>query len=128
MMDNALHPQDAHITPEERLPHRFVPCLAAVWNLQGCQKKLLHRWDAARLAPLLPQGRFPALAAVLADIDRHMQPITGLDALAAWVENAPALTDDALAVAADRLIDAPGRACLAKALAWSRAVDGDDSL
>ncbi|MGN0984634.1 MAG: hypothetical protein ACI4OI_07305 [Gemmiger sp.] len=127
-MDTALRPQNDQFTPKERLLRHFVPCLAAVWNLRGSQKKLLHRWNAARLAPLLPQGRFSALAAVLADIDRHIQPIAGLDALAAWVENAPALTDDALAVAAGRLIDAPGRACLTKALAWSRAVDGEDAL
>lgn len=102
----------------------FGPCMVKEWGLQKWSDAILQRWNEINLYQLTRGiNRFKGLNLALTEINDTYQTITGLEALTAWVENAPALSNDALEVAASRTIDAPGRICLEKALAWSRAVN-----
>lgn len=102
----------------------FGPCMVREWGLQKWQDEILRRWDEINLYQLTRGiNRFKGLNMALTEINEKYLPITGLEALTAWVENAPALSNGALEVAASRAIDAPGRLCLEKALAWSLAVN-----
>lgn len=97
----------------------FWPPLAAAWGLPGDDGA---RWQTlARESAALGVSRFGALSVLLSEYEAAGRRVVGLDALCAWAENAPALTDTVLADAAERTIDAPGRAILDRTLRWSRA-------
>ncbi len=98
----------------------FGPCLVQEWGLQKWEKQILERWNEINLYTMTRGiNRFKGLAIALAEIDGTCTRIEGLDELTQWTDTAPELSNGALEKAAE---GARGPA-LAKALAWSRAVN-----
>ena len=100
--------------------HCFGPCMVAEWQLEPWSEALLARWNDINLYSM-PRGlnRVKGLAMALTEADAQYTPIDGVAALNEWVGTSPALSNDALAAA----VAAGGHPVLAKALAWSRAVN-----
>ena len=98
----------------------FGPCMVEEWGLEEWEKPILHRWNEINLYTMTRGiNRFKGLALALTEIDKQFTPIEGAAELAAWAENAPELSNGALAKAAET---ARGPA-LAKALSWSKKVN-----
>lgn len=104
----------------EKSIEQLTACMVAEWGLRKWAAPIRTRWAGRKDRPA---DRFQWLAQALTEVDERYTPIPGVDALAAWAEHTPERSAAALAVAAERTIDAPGRACLQKALAWSSALD-----
>ncbi len=104
--------------------HCFGPCMVAEWNLEPWQEPILKRWNDVNLF-LMTRGinRFKGLALCLAEIDKQYTRIEGIEYLTDWANNAPALSNDAVAKAAEACMDPLGKRCLEKALSWSKAVN-----
>lgn len=104
--------------------HCFGPCMVAEWGLEQWEKAILERWNEVNLYQLTRgTNRFNGLAMVLGEINARYTPISGVAALQAWVKSAASLSNDALAAAVEASVDPDGKACLKKALAWSKAVN-----
>ena len=100
--------------------HCFGPCMVAEWQLEPWSEALLARWNDINLYSMTRGvNRFKGLAMALTEADAQYTPIDGVAALNEWVSASPALSNDALAAA----VAAGGHPVLAKALAWSRAVN-----
>lgn len=100
--------------------HCFGPCMVAEWQLEPWSEALLARWNDINLYSMTRGvNRFKGLAMALTEADAQYTPIDGVAALNEWVTASPALSNDALAAA----VAAGGHPVLAKALAWSRAVN-----
>lgn len=100
--------------------HCFGPCMVAEWQLEPWSEALLARWNDINLYSMTRGvNRFKGLAMALTEADAQYTPIDGVAALNEWVATSPALSNDALAAA----VAAGGHPVLAKALAWSRAVN-----
>lgn len=98
----------------------FGPCMVEEWGLQPWAEPILARWDAVNLYTMTRGiNRFKGLAIVLREVDARYTRIDGLDEFTAWAEHAAELSNSALAEAVKT---ARGPA-LAKALAWSKAVN-----
>ena len=98
----------------------FGPCMVEEWGLEEWEKPILHRWNEINLYTMTRGiNRFKGLALALTEIDKQNTSIEGVEELAAWAENAPELSNGALAKAAET---ARGPA-LAKALSWSKKVN-----
>lgn len=108
----------------------FGPCMVQEWGLGQWSQPILERWNEINLYSMTRGvNRFKGLAMALGEIDAQYTPIAGLELLQGWVASGTALSNDALATAAGKAIDVPGRTCLEKALAWSKAVNaGIDAL
>ena len=103
--------------------HCFGPCMVTEWELEQWKEPILKRWNEINLFQMTRGiNRFKGLAMALKEIDRQYTAIEGVDALVDWVETAPALSNDAVAKAAD-CADLAGKKCLKKALSWSKAVN-----
>ena len=113
--------------------HCFGPCMVAEWGLEKWQEEILVRWNEINLFSMTRGiNRFKGLALALKEIDGKYTRITGLDALVHWADTAPALSNDAIAKAAEAA-DGDAKLILEKALSWSKAVnaaivDLDESL
>ena len=93
------------------------------WGLEEWKEEILERWNVINLFSMTRGiNRFKGLAMALGEIHRKYTPIVGIDALQHWADTAPALSNDAVAKAAE---DAEGDAklVLQKALSWSKAVN-----
>ena len=100
--------------------HCFGPCMVAEWQLEPWSEALLARWNDINLYSMTRGvNRFKGLAMALTEADAQYTPIDGVTALNEWVSASPALSNDALAAA----VAAGGHPVLAKALAWSKAVN-----
>lgn len=98
----------------------FGPCMVEEWGLEQWEKPILQRWNEINLYTMTRGiNRFKGLAIALTEIDQKYTPIEGVAELAAWVEHAPELSNQAIAEAAKT---AKGPA-LAKALSWSKKVN-----
>ena len=104
--------------------HCFGPCMVTEWGLEAWEGAILDRWNEINLFSMTRGiNRFKGLTKALAEIHSRYTPIAGIDFLVAWAENAPALSNDALAKAiADSQI-AEEKVVLTKALNWSKAVN-----
>lgn len=98
----------------------FGPCMVEEWSLEEWEKPILDRWNEINLYTMTRGiNRFKGLALALCEVDKQYTPIEGVAELAAWAENAPELSNSALAKAAET---AQGPA-LSKALSWSKKVN-----
>ena len=102
----------------------FGPCMVKEWGLDEWQDEILARWNEINLFSMTRGiNRFKGLAAALSEIDRKYKKIEGVDALGRWVSTAPALSNAAVAKAAEEAEDEDARLVFKKALAWSVAVN-----
>ena len=112
----------------------FGPCMVEEWELGAWTDAILERWNVINLFSMTRGiNRFKALAIALGEIHDRYKPIAGIDALQHWAETAPALSNDALAKAAEAAKNPAEKQVLSKALSWSMAVNAaivnlDDSL
>lgn len=98
----------------------FGPCMVEEWGLEAWEKPILDRWNEINLYTMTRGiNRFKGLALALTEIDKQYTPIEGVEELAAWAENAPELSNGALAKA----IETAKGPALAKALSWSEKVN-----
>lgn len=104
--------------------HCFGPCMVDEWELGEWKEAILERWNVINLFSMTRGiNRFKGLAMALEEINETYKPITGVAALRKWVDNAPALSNDAVAKAAAEACDPDARLVLGKALSWSKAVN-----
>ena len=104
--------------------HCFGPCMVAEWGLEAWKEEILDRWNVINLFSMTRGiNRFKGLAMALKEIDGRYKKITGVDFLVEWADNAPALSNDAVAKAAADATDADAKLVFEKALSWSKAVN-----
>ena len=104
--------------------HCFGPCMVMEWDLEQWRVPILERWNEINLFQMTRGiNRFKGLAMALTEINGQYMPIPGVQVLSAWVESTKALSNDALAEAIEAAPEGEGKACLKKALSWSKAVN-----
>jgi phosphoglycolate phosphatase-like HAD superfamily hydrolase len=102
----------------------FGPCMVSEWGLEQWGEDILTRWNEINLFQMTRGiNRFKGLALALNEINDRYVKIPGVQALEAWVVNAPALSNDGVKKAADEAADPEAKECFEKALAWSKAVN-----
>ena len=98
----------------------FGPCMVAEWNLQKWEDAILTRWNEINLYSMTRGiNLFKGLAMALQEIDRKYTHIPEVNALAAWVETAPELSNPAL----EQKIRNGCEDIFLKALHWSQEVN-----
>ncbi len=99
----------------------FGPCMVREWGLQAWAEPILRRWNDINLYTMTRGiNRFKGLVMALGEIDQTCTRIEDLDALTAWAETSPELSNGAL----EKAIEAdPASVSLKKALSWSKAVN-----
>ena len=104
--------------------HCFGPCMVTEWGLEQWNDEILHRWNVINLFSMTRGiNRFKGLAMALGEIHEKYTTITGIAALQDWAANAPALSNDAVAKAAEDATDPEAKLVFSKALSWSKAVN-----
>ena len=104
--------------------HCFGPCMVDEWGLEQWREEILNRWNEINLFSMTRGiNRFKGLAKALGEIHEKFTPIAGVAALQHWADTAPALSNDAVAKAAEAAADPDARLVLSKALSWSKAVN-----
>ena len=104
--------------------HCFGPCMVDEWELGQWREEILDRWNVINLFSMTRGiNRFKGLAMALGEIHEKYIPITGIAALRHWADTAPALSNDAVAKAAEAAEDPDAKLVLSKALSWSKAVN-----
>lgn len=104
--------------------HCFGPCMVDEWELDPWRQEVLDRWNEINLFSMTRGiNRFKGLAMALGEIHTRYKPIQGIEALKRWADTAPALSNDAVAKAAEEAPDADARMVFQKALSWSKAVN-----
>ena len=104
--------------------HCFGPCMVDEWELGEWKDAILDRWNVINLFSMTRGiNRFKGLAMALSEIHEQYTPIAGIEALRHWADTAPALSNDAVAKAADEATDPDAKLVLGKALSWSKAVN-----
>ena len=112
----------------------FGPCMVEEWQLDEWKEEILTCWNEINLFSMTRGiNRFKGLAKALKEIDGRYKKIVGIDVLVDWVENAPALSNDAVEKAALSATDSNSKLIFSKALSWSKSVnkkivDLDESL
>ncbi len=102
----------------------FGPCMVDEWELDPWRQEILDRWNEINLFSMTRGiNRFKGLAMALGEIHTRYKPIQGIEALKRWADTAPALSNDAVAKAAEEAPDADARMVFQKALSWSKAVN-----
>ena len=103
--------------------HCFGPCMVTEWGLEEWKDEILERWNVINLFSMTRGiNRFKGLAMALGEIHEKYTPIAGIEALQHWADTAPALSNDAVAKAAE-VADGEAKLVLQKALSWSKAVN-----
>ena len=104
--------------------HCFGPCMVMEWDLEQWRIPILERWNEVNLFQMTRGiNRFKGLALALTEINAQYTPISGVETLVQWVETTKALSNDALNAAIAETPEGEGKACLEKALSWSKAVN-----
>ena len=104
--------------------HCFGPCMVTEWGLEEWKEEILDRWNVINLFSMTRGiNRFKGLAMALGEINGKYKPITGIAALQHWADTAPALSNDAVAKAANDATDPDAKLVFEKALNWSKAVN-----
>lgn len=104
--------------------HCFGPCMVDEWELGEWKDAILERWNVINLFSMTRGiNRFRGLAMALNEIDKQYTHIRGIEHLVHWAETAPALSNDAVAKAAEEAVDPDAKLVLSKALSWSKAVN-----
>jgi len=104
--------------------HCFGPCMVTEWGLEQWQDEILQRWNVINLFSMTRGiNRFKGLAMALGEIHEKYTPITGIRALQQWADNAPALSNDAVAKAIEEAVNADTKLVFQKAISWSKAVN-----
>ena len=104
--------------------HCFGPCMVTEWGLEQWKDEILERWNVINLFSMTRGiNRFKGLAMALGEINEKYTPIIGIAALQNWADTAPALSNDAVAKAAEATTDPDAKLVLQKALSWSKAVN-----
>ena len=104
--------------------HCFGPCMVTEWGLEEWKDEILERWNVINLFSMTRGiNRFKGLAMALGEINEKYTTIAGVAALQHWTDTAPALSNDAVAKAADDSADPDAKLILQKALSWSKAVN-----
>lgn len=112
----------------------FGPCLVEEWDLEAWREVILDRWNRINLyARTRGINRFKGLALMLEEIDRKYAPVPGIGALKHWVQETPALSEEALQQYLEKDLSeqlpaaqagiSPDTEILRKALHWSRQVN-----
>lgn len=112
----------------------FGPCMVEEWELEAWRETVLSRWNRINLyAGTRGINRFKGLALMLEEIDRKYTPISGIETLKRWVQETPALSEEALQQYLEKDLAGQlpaGQApissdaeILRKALRWSRQVN-----
>ncbi len=103
----------------------FGPCMVDEWQLDAWRQPILDRWNVINLYSMTRGiNRFKALAVSLKEINEHYTKIEGVDELVEWAENAKELSNGAI----EKLLQEKDCPVLAKALAWSKAVNASINL
>ena len=103
--------------------HCFGPCMVTEWGLEAWKEEILDRWNVINLFSMTRGiNRFKGLAMALGEIHEKYTPIVGIKDLQHWADTAPALSNDAVAKAAEEA-EGDARLVLQKALSWSKAVN-----
>ncbi len=104
--------------------HCFGPRMVDEWELGEWKDAILNRWNVINLFSMTRGiNRFKGLAMALGEIHRQYKPIVGIEALQHWADTAPALSNDAVAKAAEDATDPDAKLVFQKALSWSKAVN-----
>ena len=104
--------------------HCFGPCMVTEWGLQAWKDEILDRWNVINLFSMTRGiNRFKGLAMALGEINEKYKPISGIAYLQHWADTAPALSNDAVAKAAEDAENEEAKAVFLKALSWSKAVN-----
>lgn len=104
--------------------HCFGPCMVTEWGLEEWSDAILDRWNVINLFSMTRGiNRFKGLAMALSEINEQYTPIEGVAALQYWADTAPALSNDAVAKAAEAATDPAAKKVFEKALSWSKAVN-----
>ncbi len=99
----------------------FGPCMITEWRLEAWQKEILDRWNEVNLYTMTRGiNRFKGLAVALSEVHERYCRIDSVETLAAWVEESPELSNEALE---REIANRSDNAIFQKALAWSRAVN-----
>lgn len=117
---------DGCVMDTMEVKHRrcFGPCFLAEFCLTQWADTLQTRWNEINLYETTRGiNRFKGLALILREVDAKYTPVPGLAALEQWTQESRELSEPALAAAIAAAPDGDGRACLEKALAWSRATN-----
>ena len=102
----------------------FGPCMVDEWELSQWKDAILSRWNDINLFTMTRGiNRFKGLAMALSEINDKYKKIDGIDTLVNWANTAPALSNDGIIAAIESCTDPIGKACLEKALSWSKAVN-----
>ena len=102
----------------------FGPCMVKEWDLEKWQNEILERWNEINLFSMTRGiNRFKGLAMALGEIHEKYKTIEGISALKHWADTAPALSNAAVAKAAEEAESEEARLIFKKALAWSVAVN-----
>ncbi|MBR6607823.1 MAG: HAD family hydrolase, partial [Oscillospiraceae bacterium] len=74
--------------------HCFGPCMVDEWALDEWRELILKRWNEINLFQMTRGiNRFKGLAMALSEISAKYTPIVGVEALKAWADTAPALSN-----------------------------------
>lgn len=104
--------------------HCFGPCMVTEWGLEEWKDDILNRWNVINLFSMTRGiNRFKGLAMALGEIDKKYTPISGIRYLQHWADTAPALSNDAVAKAAEDAENEEAKSVFLKALSWSKAVN-----
>ena len=104
--------------------HCFGPCMVTEWGLEAWKDEIIERWNVINLFSMTRGiNRFKGLAMALGEINEKYIPIVGITYLQQWADTAPALSNDAVAVAAATASCDEAKTVFEKALAWSKAVN-----
>ena len=103
----------------------FGPCMVDEWQLDAWRQPILDRWNVINLYSMTRGiNRFKALAVALKEINEQYTRIDGVDVLVEWAENAKELSNGAI----EKLLQEKDCPVMAKALAWSKAVNASINL
>ena len=104
--------------------HCFGPCMVTEWGLEEWKDEILERWNVINLFSMTRGiNRFKGLAMALGEINEKYVPISGIRYLQQWADTAPALSNDAVAKAAEDAENEEAKSVFLKALSWSKAVN-----
>ncbi|MBR0160246.1 MAG: HAD hydrolase-like protein [Oscillospiraceae bacterium] len=96
----------------------FGPCMVDEWGLDKWRQPILDRWNVINLfSGTRGINRFKGLAMALGEINDRYTPISGVEELIDWADNAPELSNDAIRQELGR------HPIFQKALDWSIAVN-----